>query len=138
MNLNEAYQLFNTRHPNLQIGICKFCETRPKECISVGVCTLNQNVKLLLASFPLTDGNLTYHDLLEQLVCSTDSSACMLHRCVNCPGTASLEEFLESKINGEMDHINYKQWVSTDRTTLTDHIATPREFIETLTEKQTN
>lgn len=34
-----------------------------------------------------------------------------------------------------MDHLTYKQWVSTDRTTLTEHSATPLELIEALIEK---
>lgn len=29
MNLNEAYQVFKTKNPELRIGISKFCELRP-------------------------------------------------------------------------------------------------------------
>ena len=38
----------------------------------------------------LTD-KLTYHDLLEVLVCNTESKSCMLHRCKNCPGISALQ-----------------------------------------------
>lgn len=62
----------------------------------------------------------------------------MLHRCENCPGIEKLQEFLENKLSDEVDHLTYKQWVSTDRTTLTEHSATPLELTETLIEEQTN
>ena len=105
MNLNEAYQLFKEKYTDVKIGISKFCELRPKECITVGasgshsvcVCTSHQNVKLMLSSFPVKeDGNsLTYRDLLEKLVCSIDQSICMLHRCEQCPGSLSLHSYIE-------------------------------------------
>lgn len=141
MNLNEAYTLFKTRHPGNKIGISKFCALRPKECVTVGargthsvcVCTIHQNVKLMLASFPQS-GNmkLSYHDLLQQLVCSVENSICMLHRCEACPGSSALKEFLESKVSDEVDTVKYKQWESTDRTTLIDHVATVDEYTEVL------
>lgn len=56
----------------------------------------------------------------------------MLHRCEDCPGSDHLQEFLESNICDEVDHIKYKQWVSTERTTLADHIAIPQKVTETL------
>ncbi len=144
MNLNEAYCLFKIRYSNLKIGISKFCELRPEEFITVGskgthsvcVCTVHQNVKLLLASLPLkAEVEITYHDLLNHIVCSTDNSECMLHRCENCPGVEGLQNYLGTILNDEADQIEYKQWVSTDRTTLTDHVATPQQFIELLTER---
>ena len=63
MNLNEAYQLFKEKHPDVKLGLSKFCELRPNEYITVGskgthsvcVCTYHQNFKLMLASFPLKD-----------------------------------------------------------------------------------
>lgn len=36
MNLNKANQLFKTRYPTLQIGILKFCETRPRNVLLLG------------------------------------------------------------------------------------------------------
>lgn len=92
---------------------------------------MHQNGKLLLITFV---GNLIYHNLFEQLVCSTDNNMCMLNRCDNCPVTYSLEELLEDKISDEVAHIMYKQLVSTDRTILKNHIASPEEVIETLSE----
>ena len=78
------------------------------------MCTVCQNVKHLLASFPLPDGDITYHVLLDHMVCSTASSECMLPTCEKCPGVAGVEACLETRISDEADHIGYKQWVSTD------------------------
>jgi hypothetical protein len=54
-NLTEAFQRFKEKHTDLKIGLSKFAELRPKECIlagasgthSVCVCTVHQNVKLM-------------------------------------------------------------------------------------------
>uniref|UniRef100_A0A672ZDH2 Uncharacterized protein n=1 Tax=Sphaeramia orbicularis TaxID=375764 RepID=A0A672ZDH2_9TELE len=106
MNLNEAYQVFKTKNPELRIGISKLCELRPKECVTVGakgthsvcMCPLHQNVKLLLVSFPTNNVAVTLPDLFEHLVCGTENSICMLHRCENCPGIEKLEEFWKVKL----------------------------------------
>ena len=90
----------------IQIGISKFCETRPKNCITVGtrgthsvcVCKIHQNVKLIIAALPFSE-KVTYHDLFEQLVCSMNARLCMLHRCGDCPGITSLQTFLETKLD---------------------------------------
>ena len=55
-NLKELYQAFKNEHPTLHIGFTKFAELRPKHCILAGasgthavcVCTIHQNVKLML------------------------------------------------------------------------------------------
>ena len=55
-NLKEAYQQFRTEFPEVNVGFSKFAELRPKECVLAGasgthcvcVCTIHQNVKLML------------------------------------------------------------------------------------------
>ena len=55
-NLKELYQAFNNEHSTLHIGFTKFAELRPKHCVLAGasgthavcVCTIHQNVKLML------------------------------------------------------------------------------------------
>ena len=59
----------------------------------------------------------------------------MLLRCEKCLGVAGVEAYLKTQISDEADQTGYKQWVSTDRTTLTEHVATSQKFIELLTEK---
>ena len=57
----------------------------------------------------------------------------MLHLCSDCPGKTNLNKFLtEHFINNEFnlaENIFYKQWISTDRTTLVNHYSTVEEFI---------
>ena len=143
MNLNEAYQVFKNRHPNRKVGISKFCARCPKECVTVGargthfvcVCAIHQNVKLMLLSFP-SEKKRTYHDLLEQFVCSVSSSLCMLHTCKRCPGSTHLESFLHCEINEDVEEVIYKQWVtSNQQAKLIEHIALIEEYIVDLTEK---
>ena len=123
----------------MKIGISKFCDLRPKYCITVGskgthsvcVCKTHQNVKLIVATFPFVE-KLTYHDLMEQLVCSVSSKKCMLHRCEDCPGRSALVSFLVNKfekvtIDGD-ENIFFKQWV----TTLEEHVLPLSEITEKL------
>jgi len=146
MNLNELYQLFKMEYPDDKVGLSKFCMLRPQECITVGcrgthsvcVCTIHQNVKLMLTALP-SENNITYHDLIEILVCSSEAKLCMIHRCPECPNVQVLQEYLESLFEANDisadDPIHYKQWVTTDRTTLQDYTKTLQDFLETLVEK---
>ena len=57
-NLREVYREFKEKFPDRKIGFSKFAELRPKHCIlagasgthSVCVCTIHQNVKLMMFS----------------------------------------------------------------------------------------
>ena len=48
-NLKEVYKQFKTLHPETKVGLSKFCELRPRECVlagasgthSVRVCTIH-------------------------------------------------------------------------------------------------
>jgi len=80
INLNELYTLFRHNYTEAKIGLSKFCQLRPKECItvvargthSVYVCTIHQNVKLMLSALP-AESKVTYHELMDKLVCSLES-----------------------------------------------------------------
>ena len=84
---------------------------------SVCVCSAHQNVVLLVDAM---DWDLTYKDLISKIVCNTNSNKCIMHRFNSCPGTASLEEFLDQELNEhEDDHkFNYCQCGTTDRAIL--------------------
>ena len=70
MNLNELHQAFKNNYSDIKIGISKFCELRPKNCITVGshdslsvcVCKIHQNVKLMIAALTLSE-KVTHHGL---------------------------------------------------------------------------
>ena len=57
-----------------------------------------------------------------------------MHWCESNPGTATLKEFLDQKLNEhEQDEkLNYCQWGTTDRAILTTFAATQEEYKETL------
>ena len=67
-NLKELYVPFKNTNPEMKIGFSKFCSLRPKYCFlagasgthSVCVCTIHQNVKLLLQPI-----DATYKELLS-------------------------------------------------------------------------
>ena len=97
-NLNELFRTFREKNPTVSLGFSKFCSLRPKWCVLAGsagthaicVCTIHQNVKLLLE--PL---NVLYQYLLKYIVCNTTNRQCMIHRCPNCPKSSEkLEKFL--------------------------------------------
>ena len=55
-NLKEVYHLFKEKYPTTTVGFSKFAELHPKQCVlagasgthSVCVCTIHQNVKLMM------------------------------------------------------------------------------------------
>ena len=140
LKLKEIFIEFKKVYPDAKISFSKFCELRPKWCVNVNsrgmhsvcVCTYHQNVKLLLPAIPV---KCEYVELMKHCVCSIDSRDCMLHMCTNCPGKAFLYEILCDYFNVEgfeleEDTISYKQWVSTDRSSLLTIQSTVSEFIE--------
>jgi hypothetical protein len=144
-NLNEAYVEFKKLYPDVKIGRSKFCELRPRWCVSVGpqsthtvcVCEIHQNVKLLVAA--MGQKALDYHQLINMIVCSDQSRDCILHGCERCPDKATLSEFVtklfHSKGMDSDDNIKFLQWVHTDRTTLVSTEMLVEDYIDHLSEK---
>ena len=125
-NLKQLYHEFKERLPSLKIGFSKFASLRPKQCIlagaagthSVCVCTIHQNVKLMFHTIKLPDLN-TYHDCLGKIMCNPPSQFCCLGECPVCPDIHLFkEELLSSLEKAVVDEIIFKQWVSTDRSSL--------------------
>ena len=89
----------------------------------------------MISAFPLTD-KVTYHNLLEELVCSTESELCMIHRCQFCPGTSALQRYIESKLEKSMlendKSVKYKQWISIDQVTIEEQIEPSSDFLDIL------
>ena len=67
---------------------------------SVCVCSAHQNVVLLVDAM---DWDLTYKDLIKKIVYNPESNKCIMHWCESCPGTATLKEFLDQKLNEHED-----------------------------------
>lgn len=65
--LKESYQEFKNQNPNVKVGLSYFVNCRPRNCVYLGskgthavcVCTIHQNVKLMLF------GTFVFKGLLE-------------------------------------------------------------------------
>ena len=66
------------------------------------------------------------------IVCDIENLECMVHRCKKCPGYQNLQSFVEKKFEEyDIDEdISYKQWDSTDRTTLRSVTVPVDKFID--------
>lgn len=158
-NLQEIYQLFKEKFPANKIGFSKFCDLRPKNCILAGksgthtvcVCTLHQNIKLMMYGAKMQnfvlDGDDTalksYHSCLVKMMCNPPSQHCFMNVCKECPGVPRLQELLNTKFNEKMiDEVTYKKWVTVDRCVMetvvkcTDDFID--EFLDTLTKLKTH
>ena len=138
--LKELYLAFKESNPEVKVGFSKFCTLRPKWCVGAGssgshsvcVCTIHQNVILLLHAAQLEEA---YKELIGMMVCSEDIRDCMLQKCENCPGDAVVQELLESKFEDRDEIIEIKQWVSVDRTDLVTQSLTVNKYISLLIEQ---
>ena len=59
---------------------------------------------------------------------------CMMNRCVNCPGTNPLLEYLLTTVQND-SIIKFKKWESTDRTLLHNLELPSNEFVKLLVAK---
>ena len=90
-NLREVYQLFKDEFPTETVGFSKFADFQPKHCIlagasgthSVCVCTIHQNVKLMMLGVKLSEliaqndiPLSTYHNCLAQMICNPPQPGC--------------------------------------------------------------
>ena len=123
-NLREVYQLFKDRFPTETVGFSKFADLRPKHCIlagasgthSVCVCTIHQNVKLMMLGVKLSDLTAhsdtplsTYHSCLAQMICNPPQPGCYLGTCDFCPGITRLRDDLLTIMEDNMiDSVVFK------------------------------
>ena len=149
-NLKEAYQLFKKQLPDIKIGCSKFAEMRPKECVlagssgthSVCVCTIHQNVKLMMADSRIAE--LPPNDeLTTQLQHYRHCLAALLlqcnpphEQCNECPGTETFAAILHRSFDARgADEVVFKQWTSTDRSSLETNILQVDEFVSCFCDK---
>ena len=129
IGLKEAYQLFKDKFPTKSIGFSKFAELRPKHCILAGasgthavcVCTIHQNIKLMMVGAKIPDIILdsvalkTYDHCFAHIIWNPPSPDCYLSNCSSCPGIDQFREQLMNDMdNNLIDTVTYKEWVSVD------------------------
>ena len=144
-NLKKNYVLFKKEHDD-KLGFSTFCRLRPKWCVMAGrsgtysvcVCTIHQNVKLMLSAISV---KIHYKDLLQMCVCNISNKECMIGHCSSCLGTNQLKTFiinsLLEKYNDD-DSICYMQWENTDCCYLIDHELNFEDFIDKFIKKLVN
>ena len=75
------------------------------------------NVAMVQPHVPAIVNNVSW--LSAKTMCNPPSPSCCLEECPVCPGTHLLkEELVVSLEKSDVDEIIFKQWVSTDRSTL--------------------
>lgn len=145
-NLKELYIHYLDTYPQNKIGFSTFCSLRPKFCVlagssgthSVCVCSIHQNVKLMLAAVKI---KVTYKEVIKKIVCDTDSKMCMLRICNNCNDIAKIQEIIKNNLflsESELDldqQITFNQWTQTDRAELIAKTCKTEEFIEEASSK---
>jgi len=135
-NLKELYTAFKEKYPDAKIAFSKFCSLRPKWCVlagasgthSVCVCTIHENMKLLLA--PIGEN---YKNLYKFIVCSPENKECMLHRCSHCPSSShDLRNYIYGLLEdfGDNESIEFKQWITTDHSDLIERKETIANYVD--------
>lgn len=150
-NLKELHTLFKAKNLNVKVSFSKFAMLRPKNCVlagangthSVCVCQLHRNPKLMLdaCDFNALQGsnrerNLSdYKSLLKVMICENSTERCHLRSCSKCPGTNVLRNILAKLFDeNNIETVTYKQWTSTDRSSLETRIESVDEFLDCLVE----
>ena len=121
------YCEFKDKNPDKKVGFSKFAELRPRHCVlagasgthSVCVCTIHQNIKLMMYNVRLSTLP-TYHYCLARIMC-------------NPPRYCKVQRGAYNE--NDMDQIIYKQWISTNRSTLETFCVSTDEFVDIFCEK---
>ncbi|XP_052122650.1 uncharacterized protein LOC127749257 [Frankliniella occidentalis] len=155
LTIKELHQLFIEEFPTFKISLSKFAMLRPTYVIlagasgthSVCVCTIHQNVKLMLHGAGLEDGveledgelvqgfkNL--EECMSLMLCESRSDECFFGTCKQCPGTMKIRERLDQIFDAKMiETVEYKQWTVVDRCDLITVTQDRDEFIDLFLEK---
>ena len=80
-----------------QLVLCNLQEVGASGTHSVCVCTIYQNVKLMMFTLQLSDLS-TYHHCLAIIVCNPPLPKCYLGECDTCPDVMKLKEKLITNV----------------------------------------
>lgn len=81
--------------------------------------------------------SLTYHALLEKMVCVPATSSCHLNECMKCPNSDSMITEIENLFHDNfVENVTFSRWTNTDhRSTLESVTVATEEFVEKLKEE---
>ena len=74
---------------------------------TVCVCTIHQNVKLMLLATKVPQVP-TYHDCLSKMLCDSPLPACYIGKCAKCPGIEDFKEYLTTTLDDLVDNVTDK------------------------------
>lgn len=147
-NLSELFYKFQEQFPSIKIGLSKFAQIRPRNCVLAGasgthnvcVCVHHENVHLMLDAINIEkltcQSNhpiVSHRDAIKMVVCEEPTSECFLDHCSSCPGSDSLQSLLVSVLDGNgIDRVEYQIWQQTDRSTLRTEVLDSEDFVEDL------
>ena len=153
--------LFKEKNLDIKLGFSKFAENWPKYVVllsssgthNVCVCTYHQNPKLMIANSWISTqeelkeivggnvgdtykGEIKYQHLVARMICNPPREECWINSCEQCEDTGTLEEKLVSIFRAmDIDEITYRQWQSTDRTSLVTITEKTSDFVQSLISK---
>lgn len=148
LGLKDLHMTFKEENIKEKVSLSMFSKLRPKNCILPGargthcvcVCTIHQNVKMMLDAIDLK--NLTkdeeiqmesYKDCLNSIVCANPTDDCFLNDCKECPGIENFRDWLRNLlVNSSVQQVKYAIWVETDRSTLLTFQENVDDFVDDL------
>lgn len=125
VDIKILHTQFKEQYPEFPIGLSKFADLRPKNCVCAGsagtqsvcVCLLHQNFKLMIDSVNF-----------EKLVPDSENVICTL-----CPGLENFSNTVSILFEeNEISEIICSCWQSTDRCTLTKIYYSSKDFVSEL------
>ena len=144
-SLRETFQRFEevSKH---QISFSLFAALRPNHCKllntsgyhNVCVCTIHENVDLMLHSLKKYSFQIDCKPPSEKLLCNSSirTKDCYFRDCKKCPTSSILEESLLEELEQKIvNEISFEQWVTTDRCNLEILTKPVDDFVAYLTEK---
>lgn len=130
-DIKVLHSQFQEQHPEFPIGLTKFAELRPKNCVCAGssgthsvcVCVIHENFKMMIdaANFEkLTfDTDIIikdYNDCFKLCLCPNPEPSCYLLECLSCPGIKNFSDVISSILKENcVSEIICSSWQSTDR-----------------------
>ena len=136
MSLKEAFTIFKERYPNHTMGFTSFTMLRPKHCKlldskgthNVCVCTIHENVKLMLKSIKA----INQEEIMDKLLCNSAerTDQCFYRVCGMCPNKEEVQEHLSTLLEENCnDEMVFQQWLTVDHCDLETIIKPTDEFV---------
>lgn len=142
--LRETSNQFLKDNAEVKIGFSTFAKLRPQNCKllsnsgshNVCVCTIHENVDLILHSLKKRNIQLDLKTLTKNLMCPTETRDCLLRRCNDCKDSSMCSQIIFDELDERcINEIQFEQWVTTDRCDIETLVKETDEFVPYLISK---